>query len=100
MKKYRKNTIIEVYWTDIVSDPTWQDDDKAENVEPAYCKTVGYYTMKRKGSLIISHTITNGQRDTTIIPLGCIQKVIKLKDQDPSLVHKCGDFLINQHIPK
>ena len=76
MRRYKKNTLLLVYWDDIVSDPSWQDDDKAENAEPAHCITAGFYTMKRKGDLILSHTITKGQRDTTIIPLGCISKVV------------------------
>lgn len=81
MKRYKKDTKLEVYWDDIISDATWQTDEKAENAEPARCKTIGYYTMKRKDVLVISHSTTKGQRDSTVIPLGCIQKVIVLCDK-------------------
>ena len=80
MKKYKKNTRLEVFWRDIVSNAEWSHDTSAEQAETAVCRTLGYYTMTRKDALILSPTIIEemGMRDTVVIPCGCIIKINKL----------------------
>ena len=78
MKKYRKDTRLEVHWNDIKSDPNWQNNDEAKCATPVQCKTIGYYTIKRKDVLVSSHNTHSEQRDTTVIPLGFITEVIEL----------------------
>lgn len=80
MKRYRKNTRLEVYWDDIVSNPCWQDNKDAEQVSTIPYRTIGYYTMSRKNVLVLSHTTSKDQRDSTAIPIGCITKIIELRE--------------------
>jgi len=79
MKRFKKDALLIVYWDDIVSDSAWQDEKMVEKLEPAHCKTVGFFTMKRKHTLILAHTISKGERDSMVIPVGCITKVEEIK---------------------
>lgn len=80
MRRYKRNTKLEVYWEDIVSTPDWQDNKDAELSGTLPCQTIGYFTMSRKNVLILSHTINKDQRDSTAIPIGCITKIIELRE--------------------
>ncbi len=77
MKRYKKNTIIEVSWIDIVDDPKWQDEDKIKRPD-CDCKSVGYYFKHDKELLYISSTISNKERGILTIPVGCVKKIKKL----------------------
>ena len=79
----RFNQIIEVEWDDIVTHPQWIPQDKAEKELPCRCKSVGYFLNQDKHVLRLSCTIqpdeSKPDRDLTIIPRGCITKIIKIK---------------------
>ena len=78
MRKYRKNTIVEIEWIDTLQDPDWQSEEKAGLRPKCDCKTVGYYLKHDKEFLFVSHTILGKDRDITTIPVGCIKKVSKV----------------------
>lgn len=78
----KKNTLIEVDWDDIVSDPAWIAEEKTLKRPPVKCKTVGYVINKDKQVLRLSHTIQlcdKPERDVTVIPVGCITRIRRLK---------------------
>jgi len=78
----KKNTLIEVEWDDIVYDSTWLSEHKAANYPTAKCKTMGYFLNQTKKVLRLSATIQfdkDNERDITVIPLGVIKKIRRLK---------------------
>jgi len=80
----KKNTLIEVEWDDIITDSAWIAEEKAIKKSAVKCKSMGYFLNKDKKVLRLSHTIQlcdKPERDLTIIPLGCVMKIRKLKHQ-------------------
>lgn len=75
MRKYKKNTKMEIFWIDVVTDPEWLSDRVVNERPDCDCKTVGYYIKHDKELLWLSHTISRGKGDRTTIPIGCIKKV-------------------------
>ena len=80
--KLKKNTLIEVEWDDIISDSAWIAEEKAITRRECKCKSVGYFLNQDKRVLRLSHTIQlcdKPERDLTVIPVGCITRVRRLK---------------------
>ena len=74
MKKYKKNTRLEVFFRDIVSDPKWYDDDQMKKEPDDLCIALGYYYKHTKTHLYLSPMISSKERDKTTIPIGAIVK--------------------------
>ena len=79
MKRYKKNTRLEVFFRDIVQNPKWQDDDSIDKSPDDMCSVLGYYFKHDKTHLYLSHMISSAERDKTTIPLGTITKIQVLK---------------------
>ncbi len=79
--KIKRNKIIEVIWNDIVSDNSWVKKSKAENYPPVRCLSIGYFLNQDKKVLRLSSMLNDndGERDVTVIPLGCILSIKKIK---------------------
>ena len=78
----KKNTKIEVCWNDIQSTSEWLTEKIANEFPICKCRSLGYFLYKDKKVLRLSSTIQTGKdtdRDCTIIPVGCITKIHRLK---------------------
>ena len=78
----KKNTKIEVHWNDIVSESGWLTEKTANEFPILKCKSLGYFLNQDKKVLRLSSTIQTGKdtdRDCTVIPIGCITKICRLK---------------------
>lgn len=78
MRRYRRDTMLLVEWTDIMEDPAWMDHEKAGEEKPESCSTLGFYLNHDKHVVRLSSTIAKDQRNVVVIPLGCIKKVRKV----------------------
>lgn len=78
--KLKYNDIVEITWLDAVSDSGWRDEDKIKKEKVAVCKSLGFYVKHDKVAFIISPDVNDlKDRSSTLIPLGMIQKIRKLK---------------------
>lgn len=79
--KYKLNEILEVSWSDIVSDSSWLAEDKAKNHLPVKCIDIGYFTSQDRTVLRISSSYQpeGKDRNVTVIPFGVIKKIRKIK---------------------
>ncbi len=83
--KLKYNQLIEVTCSDITEDSSWQSEEKVRNKKLLTVLTVGYYLCHDKDKLIVSSMIDkkekpeDRERSSTVIPLGMIQKIRKLK---------------------
>jgi len=82
VRRYKRNRRLEVFWYDIVQDPKWLPETEMNREPDCLCATLGYYHHHDKQFLYLSHTISSKERDKTTIPLGCIKKVIAIKDKE------------------
>ena len=79
--KLKKNQLVEIRWSDITSDAAWLKPQISEKYPVVDCLSVGYFLNQDKKLIRISSMINNndGESDVTVIPLGCVTKIIKLK---------------------
>ena len=74
MKNHKTNTLVLVIWVDIQQDPKWQSNESAGELPlDTVCCSVGFVLKKDSEFLYLSTTISDGERDKTTIPLGCIK---------------------------
>jgi len=81
---YKRNERLEIDWLDVVDDPAWTDDSKETKIPPeAYCRSIGYFYKEDDIGIWLSPSINHrkkrGQRSTTFIPKGMIQKIRRLQ---------------------
>ena len=79
MRKYKKNTRLEVHWHDIVEDSAWVMEPEMYKEPDCLALNLGYYHHADDNFLYLSHSIMSDRRSKTTIPLGCIRKVVVLK---------------------
>ncbi len=83
--KLKYNQLIEIICSDITEDSSWQDEEKLRNKKLKVVCTVGYYLIHDKKKIIISSMVDtekkpeDRERSSTVIPLGMITKIRKLK---------------------
>lgn len=83
--KLKYNQLIEVTCSDITEDSSWLSEEKVRNKKLLIVKTVGYYLCHNKEKIIISSMIDvkekpeDRERSSTVIPLGMVTKIGKLK---------------------
>ncbi|KKM27142.1 hypothetical protein LCGC14_1577700 [marine sediment metagenome] len=79
--KLKKNQLIEIRWLDITSDGSWLKPATVEKFPAVDCLSVGYFLNQDKKVIRLSSMVNSndGERDVTAIPLGCVEKIIKLK---------------------
>ena len=72
-----RNDKIEVVWKDIVSASQWLTEAQRENINPALCRTMGYFFNEDESCVRISPTIneTDGDGDIIAIVKGCIVEI-------------------------
>lgn len=85
-KKLERGELVEIFWFDTESVPTWTNISELKNLRPPLCTTVGYYQECHKENkkiqwIIVAHNMHDGgqQCDYTVIPYGCIQRIEKIK---------------------
>jgi hypothetical protein len=81
--------IICVVWEDITTEPAWMDKDDIKDFRPALCRSFGAYGGIINGGVLVKHSVSDSKDavtkeidnnfDGTIIPLGCIVRIRKLK---------------------
>lgn len=83
--KLKYNDIVEVICSDIDEDASWQDETKLRDRKLKIVRTVGFYLCHTKDKIITSSMIDSEkkpedrERSSTIIPLGMVTKIRKLK---------------------
>ena len=78
MRNYKLNTKLEVTWSDIEEDPTWQSVADAGKPPTSECRSVGYFLKRDNKWLYMSSTIPDKERSRMVIPLGVISKIKSL----------------------
>lgn len=81
-KKIKEGTLLLITWIDIVEDASWSNDEKFQNMQPALCKSVGWFINDDKLSVRIACSVAfDGDKSGAVIPKGVIHdvKVIKYK---------------------
>lgn len=74
--KFKKNDAIVVKWEDIAAYYEWHPEAEAEEKPAITCLTLGFYLNETKKWLRLSDTIcSDGDRNVTVIPKGCILKI-------------------------
>lgn len=77
--KIKEGTLLLITWDDIVANPSWLDDNKAQNYPPVQCKDVGWFVNDDKLNIRITNSVnSDGEKAITVIPKGCIRKVKKI----------------------
>ena len=83
--KLKYNQLVEITCSDITEDSAWQPEEKVRKKEAIIVRTVGYYLCHNKDQLTISSMIDvkekpeDRERSSTIIPIGMVKKIRKLK---------------------
>ena len=81
MKNHKVNTLILVIWLDTQQDPKWQSAELAQQLPlDTVCCSTGFLFKKDKEFLYLSTTVSDGERDKTTIPLGCIKACYPILD--------------------
>lgn len=78
MRKKKLPTRVEILWNDIESDASWQDAQEVLTRKLPIMRSVGYLLRVTDKQVILAHTWTEDQSDSTRIPRGCILNVKKL----------------------
>lgn len=81
-KKLESGTLLLLTWDDILEDSSWSNDEKFQNIQPAMCKSVGWFINDDKLNIRIAHAVAcDGDKSGTVIPKGVIRdvKVIKYR---------------------
>lgn len=80
LPKLKYNDIVEIIWLDAVSDSSWRHEEKVERDVPVVCYSVGYFVVQNKTAIVVSPDWNNSkERSSTLVPLGMIKKIRKLK---------------------
>ena len=80
MRKYKLNAPILIDWVDIQFDTRWMKNELAiKRPDDIDCQNLGFYLKHDKELLWVSHCIGEGERDRTVIPIGCIKKITVMK---------------------
>lgn len=92
IKSLKKDDRIEVFWVDAgdldsIEGFTWIDQKEAiKGIKPIPVRTIGYFLAFRTNNLVICHNIEFSDKKAKsvanrgIIPIGCITRIIKLKE--------------------
>ena len=86
MKKYKKNQVLFIHWTDAIFDEGWQESEeyKHDDKEMEHY-TVGRFVRQNKKSISVcqswqSHTQTDeGIGEIMTIPAGMVKRILVLK---------------------
>ena len=80
--KLKKNQLILVDWIDAYHDTSWQEEGEARQRPDIDCQTIGFYLKHDEELFWMSATMSAGkkaQRDSIVIPAGCLKKIRKVK---------------------
>jgi hypothetical protein len=87
--KLELDQIVCVVWEDIATESAWMDKDDVEYFRPPLCRSFGAYGGVVNGGVFVKHNTsdnkdavtkeTDNNFDGTIIPLGCVVRIRKLK---------------------
>lgn len=83
--KLKYNQLVEVTCSDICENSAWQSETKLRSKKVITVRCVGYYLCHNKSRIVISAMIDlekkpeDRERSSTLIPVGMIQKIRKLK---------------------
>lgn len=79
LSKYEPSDLLVVYWLDTLDVSTWLSDDIAQIQKLVNAVSVGWYINHDKKCLRISHCVAgDGEKSVIVIPIGCIEKVVKV----------------------
>ena len=81
MRRYKPDTLLLIVWRDIVEDPAWQTVEQATTLPlEGLCCSVGFFNKHDKECLYLSNTVSNSERNSLVIPLGCIKIYFPILD--------------------
>ena len=80
--KLKKWDTVHIRWQDIVGEgPNWAEDK--DDLKPARCSTLGFILYNNKKSITVCGSRADDHvSDRTVIPKGCIVRIIKLQPVD------------------
>ena len=77
--KVKEGTLFIITWDDIVEKSEWLSDDNAKEIQPAVCKTVGWFVNNDKDNIRLTSTVAeDGDKSICVIPKGVIRDVKKI----------------------
>lgn len=83
------NELLVLAWTDITSMEGWLSENEAKSFEPAQIKSCGWLLSASDKEIRITNTISkDGESNVLIVPVGCIQKIIRVMDDNGKVINK------------
>lgn len=77
--KVKEGSLLLVTWDDIVSNASWLSEASAKSHPAVECKDIGWLTSADKKNIRLSSSINAmGERNVTVIPIGCIRDTVRL----------------------
>ena len=77
--KIKAGTLLIVTWIDTTETPEWIPDEEAQGLQPAMCKTVGWFVNDDKDSIRLTWSVAeDGDKSIGVIPQGCIKDVKRI----------------------
>ncbi len=78
--------LYRVDWVDSTSRGGWRyaDRDRKEHLSAVRCVSTGYLVKRNKREIMLCQSYEESEdriNDTIAIPMGCVQKIRKLKDK-------------------
>ncbi len=80
--KLKKNQPLYVEWIDAYAESSWQDENEARQRPDVDCQTLGFYLKHSEEFIWMGSTMSGfkkKQRNTEIVPIGCLTKIKKIK---------------------
>ena len=80
--KIKEGTLLIISWDDIVNNNSWMDDEAAQNIQPTFCKDIGWFVNDDELNIRITNSVnSDGEKSVTVIPKGIIRdvRIIKYK---------------------
>jgi len=88
-RQIKPGDLLLVRWKDILHNSAWLSLEKAEQVMPMNCISIGFLISQDDKNLRLCSCISqDGDRDAIVIPKGCIDKIEQI-NYDKNKI-KCG----------
>lgn len=81
-KRFPKHAMLLIRWNDIVHDPTWQNEEKADKAHAVRVVTVGFFLRNKGRELHLATDVSeDGDCDVKVIPWGCVEDITELESK-------------------
>lgn len=77
--KVKEGTLLIITWHDTVEKSSWTPDKDAQEIQPATCKSVGWFVNEDETNIRITSSVADdGDKSIVVIPKGTIRNVQKI----------------------